>query len=104
MGFIVLWTILLGLISIELLYFFYIVPLVMTFASLNLFVLLTHKYGYRTHDTKDESRNNWFISLLLFGEGWHNTHHYNSKLYNLREKWWEIDLCGDIIGIIKHHG
>lgn len=102
MGIVALWALVLGLISIELLYFFYIVPLVLTFISLNLFVLLTHKYGYRTHNTKDESRNNWFVSLLLFGEGWHNTHHHNSRLYNLREKWWEIDLCGNIIEAIKN--
>jgi fatty-acid desaturase len=34
-----------------------------------------HKWGYRNHDTDDDSRNNWFVALLTFGEGWHNNHH-----------------------------
>jgi stearoyl-CoA desaturase (delta-9 desaturase) len=101
MGFIALWVLILASISVEILYFFYIVPLVFTFISLNLFVLLTHKYGYRTHNTNDLSRQNWLVSLLLLGEGWHNTHHSNPKLYSLKEKWWEFDLCGTIIMIVK---
>lgn len=23
----------------------------------------------------DQSRNNWWVGLLGFGEGWHNNHH-----------------------------
>jgi fatty-acid desaturase len=101
MGFIAIWALILAAISFEVLYFFYVVPLVFTFISLNLFVLLTHKYGYRTHNTKDESRQNWLVSLLLLGEGWHNTHHSNPGRYRLKEKWWELDFCGDIIGLVK---
>ena len=98
---IILWAALLGMIDINLLYFFYIIPLVATFVSLNLFVLLTHTHGYRLHDTNDLSRNNWLVSVLLFGEGWHNRHHHDSSLSNLKVKWWELDICGNIIGMIK---
>ena len=34
-----------------------------------------HSLGSRDFDTKDSSRNNLFVSLFSFGEGWHNNHH-----------------------------
>ena len=79
MGIIILWTMILALISPTVLYFFYIVPVMLTFIGLDLFVLFSHKFGYTNHDTRDNSKNNWFISLILWGEGWHNNHHHNSK-------------------------
>lgn len=36
---------------------------------------LAHRYGYRSYATKDDSRNNIFVALATFGEGWHNNHH-----------------------------
>jgi len=34
-----------------------------------------HSFGRRPYRARDESRNNWVIALLTFGEGWHNNHH-----------------------------
>ncbi len=34
-----------------------------------------HTFGSRRYDAKDESKNNWVVALLTFGEGWHNNHH-----------------------------
>ena len=34
-----------------------------------------HCVGSQDFDTKDSSRNNLLVSLLSFGEGWHNNHH-----------------------------
>ena len=34
-----------------------------------------HTFGRRTYEARDESRNNWVVALLTFGEGWHNNHH-----------------------------
>lgn len=99
--FIIGWSLLLLLISPELLYFFYILPFTLSYIALDLFVLLTHKYGYRNHDTKDNSRNNWFISIILWGEGWHNNHHRYPHKHYLKEKIWEIDILGKCIQIIK---
>jgi stearoyl-CoA desaturase (delta-9 desaturase) len=101
LSFILIWSFLLISIDIKLFYFFYVIPVSLTFIGLDLFVLLTHKYGYRNFNTKDNSKNNWFISLILWGEGWHNNHHNNSHKYSTKEKWWEIDLLGTIINIIK---
>ncbi|WP_255032126.1 acyl-CoA desaturase [Bordetella genomosp. 1] len=37
---------------------------------------LAHRYGRRRYDTRDDSRNNAWLALLTFGEGWHNNHHF----------------------------
>ena len=29
----------------------------------------------QSYNTGDLSRNNWWVALLAFGEGWHNNHH-----------------------------
>jgi stearoyl-CoA desaturase (Delta-9 desaturase) len=34
-----------------------------------------HMLGRRDYVSRDESRNNWVVALLVFGEGWHNNHH-----------------------------
>jgi stearoyl-CoA desaturase (delta-9 desaturase) len=36
---------------------------------------ICHMFGRRDYRSRDESRNNWLVSLLVFGEGWHNNHH-----------------------------
>jgi stearoyl-CoA desaturase (Delta-9 desaturase) len=36
---------------------------------------ICHIYGRRPFTTDDESRNNWLVALLTFGEGWHHNHH-----------------------------
>lgn len=101
MVFPILWALLLAIIDMQLLYFFYIVPITLTFIMIDSFVYFNHKYGYRNHDTDDKSRNNWIIALLLWGEGWHNNHHANTKKYYLTEKWWEVDTLGILIKLIK---
>jgi len=51
----------------------------------------THRWGYRTFKVNDDARNLWWVSLLAFGEGWHNNHHafQSSARHGLR--WWEFD-------------
>lgn len=51
----------------------------------------THVWGYRNHDTTDQSRNLWWVGLLAFGEGWHNNHHASQRAANHGQRWWEID-------------
>ena len=52
----------------------------------------SHLWGYQTYDTNEGSRNNWWVALLSYGEGWHNNHHayLHSAAHGLR--WWEFDL------------
>lgn len=34
-----------------------------------------HLWGSQPYRTGDQSRNNWWVGFLAFGEGWHNNHH-----------------------------
>ena len=52
----------------------------------------SHLFGYRNYDTNDDSRNNWFVTLLTAGEGWHNNHHADPASASVQHRWWEIDL------------
>jgi len=36
---------------------------------------ICHIYGRRPFALEDESRNNWLVSLVSLGEGWHHNHH-----------------------------
>ena len=53
---------------------------------------LAHRYGTRRYATRDESRNNLWLALLTFGEGWHNNHHHYPGSARQGFFWWEIDL------------
>ena len=52
----------------------------------------SHVWGYRAYKTTDNSRNNWWVALLAFGEGWHNNHHAFQRSARHGFRWWEIDL------------
>ena len=53
---------------------------------------LAHRFGRRRFDTRDDSRNNLWLALLTFGEGWHNNHHFFPGTARQGFRWWEIDL------------
>ena len=53
---------------------------------------LDHMVGRRRFNTKDGSRNNWFLALITLGEGWHNNHHYYPISARQGFYWWELDL------------
>jgi sn-1 stearoyl-lipid 9-desaturase len=61
----------------------------------------THKYGYRTFETTDNSTNCWWVALTTYGEGWHNNHH--AYQYSARHgmKWWEIDITWMTIQLLQ---
>lgn len=69
---------------------------------------LAHRYGSRRFTTKDSSRNNWWLALLTFGEGWHNNHHKYPISARQGFKWWEIDITYYIllmlswVGVVKN--
>lgn len=60
----------------------------------------THWYGYRNHDTTDNSRNLWWCAWFFWGEGWHNNHHANPRSWNYGEKWWELDIGAGVVWLI----
>ncbi|MDR2961746.1 MAG: acyl-CoA desaturase [Stenotrophomonas sp.] len=53
---------------------------------------LAHRFGRRRFETRDDSRNNLWLALLTFGEGWHNNHHFFPGTVRQGFRWWEVDL------------
>ena len=52
----------------------------------------THMWGSRRFATRDDSRNNWWVAWLTFGEGWHNNHHAHPTSARHGLAWYEIDM------------
>lgn len=52
----------------------------------------THLWGKRRFETKDDSRNSWWVALLTFGEGWHNNHHAHPTSARHGLAWYEFDI------------
>jgi fatty-acid desaturase len=57
----------------------------------------THTWGYRTWRTNEDSRNLWWVGLLAWGEGWHNTHHAFQRSARHGFEWWEVDATWLVI-------
>lgn len=53
---------------------------------------LAHRFGTRRFATRDASRNNFWLALLTFGEGWHNNHHFYPGSARQGFRWWEVDV------------
>jgi stearoyl-CoA desaturase (delta-9 desaturase) len=51
----------------------------------------THMWGSRRFETRDESRNLWWVALVTGGEGWHNNHHAHPVSARHGLAWYEID-------------
>ncbi len=58
---------------------------------------LAHLFGYRSHATDEQSRNNWLVAILAAGEGWHNNHHWDPASASVQFRWWEFDLTYYVI-------
>jgi fatty-acid desaturase len=53
---------------------------------------VTHLWGTRRFETKDDSTNNPIVGFLAFGEGWHNNHHAHPTSARHGLKWYELDM------------
>jgi stearoyl-CoA desaturase (delta-9 desaturase) len=53
---------------------------------------VAHVLGTRRYETGDDSRNNFLLAVLTFGEGWHNNHHFYPSAASQGWFWWELDL------------
>jgi stearoyl-CoA desaturase (delta-9 desaturase) len=52
---------------------------------------INHLFGSRRFDTPDNSRNNFWTTLVTLGEGWHNNHHRFQRAARNGFYWWELD-------------
>jgi stearoyl-CoA desaturase (delta-9 desaturase) len=64
----------------------------------------THMWGGRRFATRDDSRNNWWVALISFGEGWHNNHHAHPTSARHGLAWYEFDPSWLQIKLLKKLG
>jgi stearoyl-CoA desaturase (delta-9 desaturase) len=64
-----------------------------------------HRFGgYRRFITTDNSRNKWFLAILLLGEGWHNNHHFYPSSARQGLVWWEYDVGYYFLKVLSWFG
>jgi stearoyl-CoA desaturase (Delta-9 desaturase) len=64
----------------------------------------THMWGSRRFATRDDSRNNWWVALISFGEGWHNNHHAHPTSARHGLAWYEFDPSWLLIKTLRYFG
>lgn len=64
----------------------------------------THLWGSRRFATRDDSRNNWWVALLTFGEGWHNNHHAHPTSARHGLAWYEFDPSWLLLKVLRACG
>ena len=64
----------------------------------------SHVWGSRRFETKDTSRNLWWVALISHGEGWHNNHHAHPSAARHGLAWYEIDVNWYGIWTLKQLG
>jgi fatty-acid desaturase len=64
----------------------------------------THMWGSRRFETRDDSRNSWWVALITFGEGWHNNHHAHPTSARHGLAWYEFDMSWIQIRILRFLG
>jgi stearoyl-CoA desaturase (Delta-9 desaturase) len=62
---------------------------------------LCHLWGSQPHGTQDSSRDNWLISFVSFGEGYHNYHHTFSRDYRNGPDWYNFDPSKWLIYVLS---
>lgn len=77
--------------------FFGLAPSGLSYLSILLINYFNHgSFGYRSFETKDFSKNVWWLLPFVFGENWHNNHHQNPSAKTTKIRWWEFDPIGII--------
>jgi stearoyl-CoA desaturase (delta-9 desaturase) len=79
----------------------YSIPATFSLQTTSVVNVLGHSLGYRNYHTNDFSTNSWVANIFSLGEGWHNNHHGKPSNPYIKEKWWEWDLIGSFIKIIR---
>jgi stearoyl-CoA desaturase (delta-9 desaturase) len=64
----------------------------------------THMFGSRRFQTRDDSRNTWWVACFSFGEGWHNNHHAHPTSARHGLAWYEFDPSWLLVKVLKAVG
>ena len=78
-----------------------------TFAVLNSTFCINsicHLWGRQPYGQADSSRDSWLVSLLTFGEGYHNYHHTYQSDYRNGPRWYNFDPSKWIIFVLSKIG
>lgn len=95
------WIGVLSLISLEALYFIFLLPSAVTMLAQGVTNYVCHgSSGYTTHKNAEGVNCAW-LAPFVWGDSWHNNHHSAPTKSNHKEKWWELDISGLLIGLIK---
>lgn len=62
---------------------------------------ICHYFGTRRFDLDDHSANNYLVAVFTFGEGLQNNHHAFPSAARHGMFWWEPDLSGNIIQLLR---
>jgi len=65
---------------------------------------VSHVWGFKDWNTKDNSMNNWLVGILAYGEGWHNNHHAFAMSCRHGLKWWQVDMTWYVIKLLSFLG
>ena len=65
---------------------------------------ICHIWGHQPHGTSNSSRDSWWISLLTFGEGYHNYHHMYQGDYRNGVQWYNFDPSKWLIWMLSKLG
>ncbi|UXY13620.1 fatty acid desaturase [Chitiniphilus purpureus] len=78
-----------------------LVRLFVIYHSIHAITSLAHMWGHQTYKGGNHARNNFLMSIFTWGEAWHNNHHTfpGSAMFGLR--WWQIDLGGYVIQLLR---
>jgi stearoyl-CoA desaturase (delta-9 desaturase) len=65
---------------------------------------LAHMWGSQPYTDENTARDNWFISLFTYGEGYHNFHHMFQNDYRNGVRWWQFDFNKWFISVCSWFG
>jgi len=90
----------LALIDINLFLYGFIVTTMFSLHTISWITVGAHIIGTKQNPTLDDSRNTFIMGLFMWGEGWHNNHHYKPTSYEFGQGWKQPDIGKHLIRII----
>jgi len=81
--------------------YLYLFPACILWNAGSLINTMGHRIGSKPFQTGDESRNNLFLGIFMWGEGWHNNHHRFPKSSRFGREPWQLDISSFLINLIQ---
>lgn len=81
-----------------------VVRLVLTHHTTFFINSLAHIWGSQPYTDKNTARDNGYLAILTFGEGYHNFHHIFENDYRNGIRWWQYDPTKWLISLLSKIG